>query len=109
MTPEDDMVIRPRLYEADPHTMRVPLDRILGPAGVRRTTAAVTAIDTARRTLTAVDRTGGAREIAYERSRPGHRQPSRTPGDPRAGTPPRRRHPGGRHRARRPSARPAGP
>ncbi|MEU3973582.1 NAD(P)/FAD-dependent oxidoreductase [Streptomyces bacillaris] len=66
VTPEDDMVIRPRLYEADPHTMRVPLDRILGPAGVRRTAAAVTAIDTDRRTLTAVDRTGGAREIAYD-------------------------------------------
>ncbi|MFD3956033.1 MULTISPECIES: NAD(P)/FAD-dependent oxidoreductase [Streptomyces] len=66
VTPEDDMVIRPRLYEADPHTMRVPLDRILGPAGVRRTAAAVTAIDTARRTLTAVDRTGEAREIAYD-------------------------------------------
>nr|WP_260611362.1 FAD-dependent oxidoreductase [Streptomyces sp. WAC04770] len=66
VTPEDDMVMRPRLYEADPHTMRVPLDRILGPAGVRRTAAAVTAIDTARRTLTAVDRTGGAREIAYD-------------------------------------------
>ncbi|MFB8121651.1 NAD(P)/FAD-dependent oxidoreductase [Streptomyces bacillaris] len=66
VTPEDDMVIRPRLYEADPHTMRVPLDRILAPAGVRRTAAAVTAIDTDRRTLTAVDRTGGAREIAYD-------------------------------------------
>ncbi|POG49474.1 dehydrogenase [Streptomyces sp. ZL-24] len=66
VTPEDDMVIRPRLYEADPHTMRVPLDRILAPAGVRRTAAAVTAIDTARRTLTAVDRTGEAREIAYD-------------------------------------------
>ncbi|MFJ4822104.1 NAD(P)/FAD-dependent oxidoreductase [Streptomyces bacillaris] len=67
VTPEDDMVIRPRLYEADPHTMRVPLDRILAPAGVRRTAAAVTAIDTARRRLTAVDRTGEAREIAYDR------------------------------------------
>lgn len=67
VTPGDDMVIRPRLYEADPHTMRVPLDRILAPAGVRRTAAAVTAIDTDRRTLAAVDRAGEAREIAYDR------------------------------------------
>ncbi|MGW4216495.1 NAD(P)/FAD-dependent oxidoreductase [Streptomyces bacillaris] len=67
VTPEDDLVMRPRLYEAEPHTMRVPLDRILAPAGVRRTAAAVTAVDTARRTLTAVDRTGEAREIVYDR------------------------------------------
>lgn len=32
----DDMVIRPRLYEADPQQMRVPLNRVLGPNGVRR-------------------------------------------------------------------------
>lgn len=32
----DDLVIRPRLYEADPGSMRVALDRVLGPIGVRR-------------------------------------------------------------------------
>ncbi|MEW2066011.1 FAD-dependent oxidoreductase [Streptomyces sp. NPDC007346] len=67
VTPEDDLVIRPRLYEADPHTMRVPLDRILAPAGVRRTAAAVTAIDTGQGALTAVDRAGRSREIPYGR------------------------------------------
>lgn len=35
----DDMVVRPRLYEARPHQMRVPLDGVLGPIGVRRVEA----------------------------------------------------------------------
>jgi NADH dehydrogenase len=43
----DELVIRPRLYEADPGRMRVRLDRILGRIGVRRLVATVTGIDPA--------------------------------------------------------------
>lgn len=54
----DDMVIRPRLYEAEPERMRGPLDRVLGPIGVRRIAATVTGIDTTAHLVTAVDRAG---------------------------------------------------
>ncbi len=63
----DDMVIRPRLYEADPQRMRVPLDRILGPIGVRRIAATVTAIDTDARCVTALRRDASVTELAYDR------------------------------------------
>ncbi|MGY0055702.1 NAD(P)/FAD-dependent oxidoreductase [Streptomyces sp. LZ34] len=63
----DDLVIRPRLYEADPEGMRVPLDRVLGPIGVRRVTATVTGIDTVARTVRAVDRTGEELDLAYDK------------------------------------------
>jgi NADH dehydrogenase len=63
----DDLVIRPRLYESDPERMRVPLDRILGPIGVRRIAATVTAIDTGTRTVTAIRRDGTPAELSYDR------------------------------------------
>ncbi|MET9087880.1 FAD-dependent oxidoreductase [Streptomyces sp. NPDC004237] len=63
----DDMVMRPRLYEADPEKMRVPLDRILGPIGVRRVAATVTHIDTAARSVTATGRHGRTDTISYDR------------------------------------------
>lgn len=63
----DDLVIRPRLYEAEPERMRVPLDRILGPIGVRRVAATVTGIDTARRRVSAVRRDGSVTEMSYDR------------------------------------------
>lgn len=63
----DDLVIRPRLYERDPERMRVPLDRILGPAGVRRIAATVTGIDPARREVTGFDRDGGETVLTYDR------------------------------------------
>jgi NADH dehydrogenase len=63
----DDLVIRPRLYEAAPQTMRVPLDDILGPIGVTRLAATVTSIDTATRTATAVTRDGRSSETSYDR------------------------------------------
>ncbi|WP_159043376.1 hypothetical protein [Streptomyces sp. NBRC 110028] len=52
----DDLVVRPRLYEDDPESKRVPLDRVLGPIGVRRVTATVTDIDTQAHTC-------GARKV----------------------------------------------
>jgi NADH dehydrogenase len=63
----DDMVIRPRLYESDPQTMRVALDRVLGPIGVRRVAAVVTGIDTENRQVTAVTRDGGTAALGYDR------------------------------------------
>ncbi|MEV6237438.1 FAD-dependent oxidoreductase [Lentzea sp. NPDC051838] len=63
----DDMVIRPRLYEADPDRMRVPLDRVLGPIGVRRIAATVTGIDTESRTVSAIHRDGTTAQHSYDR------------------------------------------
>lgn len=63
----DDMVIRPRLYENDPGRMRVALDRVLGPIGVRRVAATVTGIDTDARQVSALGRDGMPLELAYDR------------------------------------------
>jgi NADH dehydrogenase len=63
----DDMVIRPRLYEPDPGRMRVALDRVLGPIGVRRVAATVTGIDTATRHVSALGRDGLPLELGYDR------------------------------------------
>lgn len=63
----DDIVIRPRLYEANPDRMRVALDRVLGPIGVRRLAGTVTAIDTSAHAVTAIGRDGGALELGYDR------------------------------------------
>ncbi len=65
--PADDIVIRPRLYETDPQRMRVPLDRVLGPVGVRRIAATVTGIDTAARKVTAVGRDSTRLDLPYDR------------------------------------------
>lgn len=63
----DDMVVRPRLYEEDPEQKRIPLDRILGPIGVRRRAATVTAIDTEEHTVQAVDRNGEQQTLVYDK------------------------------------------
>ncbi|MGW0791725.1 NAD(P)/FAD-dependent oxidoreductase [Streptomyces sp. NPDC002911] len=63
----DDLVVRPRLYEQDPESMRVPLDRVLGPIGVRRITATVTGIDTGARSVRAVERTGTELTLRYDK------------------------------------------
>ncbi|XVU28695.1 NAD(P)/FAD-dependent oxidoreductase [Actinoplanes sp. CA-054009] len=62
----DDLVIRPRLYQSDPDRMRVPLDAILGPVGVRRVAATVRTIDVAGRAVTAVGRDGRELSLAYD-------------------------------------------
>lgn len=67
IAPGDDLVIRPRLYQAEPDRMRVALDRILGPVGVRRVAATATGIDTARRRVTVVGRDGRSDEIGWDR------------------------------------------
>ncbi|WP_351232333.1 FAD-dependent oxidoreductase [Streptomyces sp. NPDC002133] len=63
----DDLVTRPRLYEADPQVMRLALDRVLGPIGVRRITATVTDVDTSTRTVNAVVRSGRNMALGYDR------------------------------------------
>ncbi|MFV0459708.1 MAG: NAD(P)/FAD-dependent oxidoreductase [Actinomycetales bacterium] len=67
VAPADDMVIRPRLYESDPARMRVSLDRVLGPIGVRRVAATALGIDTAAGTVDVVERDGAARTLHYDR------------------------------------------
>jgi NADH dehydrogenase len=67
VTGGDDLVIRPRLYQARPEAMRVPLDRVLGPVGVRRVTATVTGLDPARREVAAVHRDGRRLALGYDR------------------------------------------
>ncbi|MFI1034152.1 NAD(P)/FAD-dependent oxidoreductase [Streptomyces sp. NPDC020951] len=63
----DDLVIRPRLYEDAPDGMRVALDRVLGPIGVRRVTATVTGIDTEAHTVRALGRSGEELELSYDK------------------------------------------
>jgi NADH dehydrogenase len=63
----DDLVMRPRLYEAGPDRMRVSLDRILGPIGVRRVAATVTDIDTVGREVSVVRRDGSRGRLPYDR------------------------------------------
>ena len=63
----DDMVIRPRLYERDPAKMCVSLDRVLGPIGVERVGAMVLGIDTSARTVKALSGEGQTIELPYDR------------------------------------------
>ncbi|WP_433286488.1 NAD(P)/FAD-dependent oxidoreductase [Pseudonocardia sp. CA-142604] len=63
----DDLVIRPRLYEADPERMRLSLDRVLGPIGVARVAATITGIDTQNREVSGVARDGTSMALPYHR------------------------------------------
>jgi NADH:quinone reductase (non-electrogenic) len=56
------LTIRPRLYEATLDGVRVPLDEVLGPAGVERLEGTVSGIDAAARTV-AID----SRLLRYDR------------------------------------------
>ncbi|MEW2386116.1 FAD-dependent oxidoreductase [Micromonospora sp. NPDC047707] len=67
VAPGDHMVIRPRLYEASPEDMCVPLDRILAPIGVHQVQAMVTEIDTAARTAVVQMADGTAAPLPYDR------------------------------------------
>lgn len=67
LSPRNELVIRPRLYEPDPRKMIVPLRRVLAPIGVRHAPGAATRIDTAGRTVTATTATGASVTIAYDR------------------------------------------
>ena len=51
VSPTPDLVVRPRLYEADPRGMTVPLDDVLRPIGVTRRQGEVVNVDSDRHTL----------------------------------------------------------
>lgn len=59
-----DLVIRPRLYEADPRRMRVPLRDVLDPVGVRQVHATVTGVSPPGR------RGRGQADLAYPAGAP---------------------------------------
>ncbi|MEU6738369.1 NAD(P)/FAD-dependent oxidoreductase [Streptosporangium sandarakinum] len=62
VTPDDDLVLRPRLHRLDPDAARVPLKRILAPVGAEHLRAKVTDIDTTGHRVTA-----DGHEIGYDR------------------------------------------
>ncbi|GGP80675.1 NAD(P)/FAD-dependent oxidoreductase [Streptosporangium pseudovulgare] len=62
VTPDDDLVLRPRLHRLDPDAARVPLKRILAPVGVEHLRAKVTGIDISGHRVTA-----DGHEIGYDR------------------------------------------
>jgi NADH:ubiquinone reductase (H+-translocating) len=59
VAPSPFHVIRVRCYEADLTPLRVPLDDVLAPVGVRRLQARVTEIDPAAHSVTVVDEQSG--------------------------------------------------
>jgi NADH:ubiquinone reductase (H+-translocating) len=65
--PGDDMVVRPRLYEARPGEMRVPMDRFLEPIGVEHVRATVEAIDVYECEIVGVRRDGTRVRRAFDR------------------------------------------
>jgi NADH:quinone reductase (non-electrogenic) len=67
VAPGDDMVIRPRLYEARPSEMRVPLRRFLEPIGVRHVRAIVEEVDVDRRQVVAVSGDGARLRTTFRR------------------------------------------
>jgi len=63
---DERMTIRPRLYEAHPETLRVPLAPTLEPMGVTLRTGRVTTIDPARKRVSLTDGAGNPAEVAYD-------------------------------------------
>jgi len=61
------LTVRPRLYERDPETLRVPLVPAFDALGIRIVEAAVTAIDAEDQSITAERSDGGASKIPYDR------------------------------------------
>ncbi|MFI7222818.1 NAD(P)/FAD-dependent oxidoreductase [Nonomuraea angiospora] len=51
ISPNEHLVLRPRLYEPEPDLAKVELGRILGPIGVEHLRASVVTIDTGRRVV----------------------------------------------------------
>jgi NADH:quinone reductase (non-electrogenic) len=62
VAPNEQMVLRPRLYEPEPDLATVDLGRVLGPIGVEHLRATVSTIDTGRRVVVAA-----GEEIGYDR------------------------------------------
>ena len=66
VTPDDYLTIRPRLYQASPAGMRVALDRILAPIGVRRIAGTAVTVDT-RASKVVVAHSHGSDAVGYRR------------------------------------------
>jgi NADH dehydrogenase len=64
VSPDDALVIRPRLYESDLSGVRVPLSEVLSPVAVEHRRALVEIIDTDRRSLTLGGHCPG--QLAYD-------------------------------------------
>jgi NADH dehydrogenase len=67
VSPGDGLVVRPRLYQADPGSMSVPLDSLLTPIDVARIPGAVTSIDPAGHRVRAWQRDGRESTLVYDR------------------------------------------
>ncbi|MDQ2816445.1 MAG: FAD-dependent oxidoreductase [Actinomycetota bacterium] len=65
ISPGQEMVIRPRLYESQPDMMGLPLARILEPVAVQHIRAAASDIDTAARRITVSAAGEEVREMSY--------------------------------------------
>jgi NADH dehydrogenase len=66
-SPQSDMVIRPRLYEADPGQAAVALSRILDPVDVEHVPMAVTELDVDRRSLVVAAENGRTERHRFDR------------------------------------------
>jgi NADH dehydrogenase len=64
VSPDDALVVRPRLYESDLSGVRVPLSGVLSPVGVDHRRATVERIDADRRRLTLAGHSSA--ELAYD-------------------------------------------
>lgn len=67
VAPGSQMVIRPRLYEADPGRMTIPLSDLLAPIGVEHVPATVTAIDAQHRVVRGQHNDGTEVRRPYDR------------------------------------------
>jgi NADH dehydrogenase len=65
VSPDDALVVRPRLYESDLSGVRVPLSGVLSPVGIDHRRATVERIDAGGRRLTLAGRSSPA-ELAYD-------------------------------------------
>ncbi|MCL5801393.1 MAG: FAD-dependent oxidoreductase, partial [Gammaproteobacteria bacterium] len=64
---DDYLTVRPRLYEAKPQGLRVPLESVLRPADVLFREATVVALNPSTRSITLDDNRSDRIEIAYDR------------------------------------------
>src|SRR5437879_8855089 len=66
ISPHPELLIRPRLYEQDLSNVRVPLDHVLQPIGVRRIQGTVRDVHLVEKRI-ALDGENGERTLSYDR------------------------------------------
>ncbi|GAD96580.1 hypothetical protein CHGG_10832 [Paecilomyces variotii No. 5] len=67
IAPEARLVVRPRLYEADPSSMAVPLDDLFRVTGIQFIKGTVGAIHTMKHEIDLADNTGISSTVSYDR------------------------------------------